>query len=226
MTAREIIPHLADLADPSGSLTAYLTETSFYRDPASTRYHRSYVGGLADHCLGVFLNLRSLLLGYPGIDAPDAKLARIALCHDLCKVGRYQQVVKSQKKKGADGQVLTDFRGKPVWEDVPAFEYAPATDLILGHGDSSLFLAMRVLGNLAPDEAMAIRFHMGAYDAAQGEGMQRLSDAMTLAPLVILTQAADLMDTYQGDDAAVLAKDAADELKAAGILPAGEEIPS
>lgn len=211
MSVDEIVHRLALVADPAGRLAAYLAETSFYQDPASIRYHRCYAGGLADHSLGVFLNLRSLLLGNPSIEASDAKIARIALCHDLCKIGRYRESTKNVK----------DDRG--VWQKVPCFDYAPARDLVLGHGDSSLFLAMRALGLVAPDVAMAIRFHMGAYDAAPGEGMARLSDAMTLSPLVILVQAADLMDTYQGETAEQLERHANEELKAAGILPASQE---
>lgn len=210
MTTREIIDRLAHVADPSGRLAAYLAAGSFYQDPASTRFHRCYAGGLADHSLGVFLNLRGLLLGFPGVDATDAALARIALCHDLCKIGRYTPGFRNVK----------DERG--VWQKVPTFEYAPAKDLVLGHGDASLFLAMRALGELAPAEAMAIRFHMGAYDAAPGEGLFRLSDAMALSPLVILTQAADLMDTYRGEAADLLLRNAKSELTAAGIL---EDLP-
>jgi len=219
MTSREIIHRLAHVADPLGDLAAHLAGTSFCQDPASTRFHRCYAGGLADHCLGVFLYLRRL--SFCGFQAADAApLARIALCHDLCKVGRYQQTVKSEKRKTQDGQrYATDYNGKVIWDPVPGFEYAPAKDLVLGHGDTSLFLAMRILGDLVPAEAMAIRFHMGAYDAAPGEGLTRLSDAMALSPLVILTQAAELMDTYQGEDAKTLARTAEVELMDAGILP-------
>ncbi len=210
MTTREIIYRLAHVADPSGRLAAHLAGTSFYADPASTRYHRAYPGGLADHCLGVFLHLRRLsFCGFQSEDVP--MLARVALCHDLCKVGRYVESFRNVK----------DERG--VWQKIPCFEYAPAKDMVLGHGDSSLFIAMRILGDLAPAEAMAIRFHMGAYDTAPGEGTMRLSDAMSLSALVILTQAADLLDTYQGEPAETLAASAERELTDAGILSAKED---
>lgn len=221
MRTRTIIEHLCHVACPDGRLRDHLAATSFYRDPASTRYHRCYEGGLADHSLGVFVYLLRLC----GAKRDFCTLARVALCHDLCKVGRYVQVAKSEKVKNPDGSFMVNGYGKPVWKDVIGFEYAPARDLVLGHGDSSLFLAQRVLGSLDPAEAMAIRWHMGAYGTAPGEEMTRLSDAMAADPLVILAQAADLLDTYQGAPAADLERIATDELTAAGILPVEEGMP-
>ena len=51
-TEREGIDKLAD----------YLTEsTDFFTAPASTKFHNNFRGGLAQHCLNVYENFKSLL---------------------------------------------------------------------------------------------------------------------------------------------------------------------
>lgn len=54
--------------------------------------------------------------------------------------------------------------------------------LPLGHGEKSLYLIQRHM-DLEPEEALAIRWHMGAYDnAAKGDG-RALSAAMEATPV-------------------------------------------
>ena len=61
----------------------------------------------------------------------------------------------------------------------------------LGHGEKSLYLIQRHM-DLEPEEAMAIRWHMGAYDnAAKGDG-RALSAAMAASPWVWRLQQADM----------------------------------
>lgn len=227
MKTQTLIHQLAHVADFRGHLAAHLAGTSFYTDPASCFRHRCYPGGLADHCLGLYLHLRQLCAAYesttPGATPyPQSTLATIALSHDLCKVGTYQRTTKSQEKKGEDGRVLTDFRGKPVWEDVDAYEYVvPAFPL--GHGDASLFRLLEALPDLRqrPDAdsiMLAVRWHMGVWNAAPGEEQNRLADANARSPLVLLTQFADLLDTYHGLPGDRIADIAEAQLIAAGIL--------
>lgn len=63
--------------------------------------------------------------------------------------------------------------------------------LPLGHGEKSLYLIQRHM-DLEPEEALAIRWHMGAYDnAAKGDG-RALSAAMAASPWVWRLQQADM----------------------------------
>jgi len=206
MTTHQIIDRLAHMADPSGAFAAYLASGSYYTDPASVHRHRCYPGGLADHSLGVLVCLRRLAAGYTVSGAIEGGVAPaltfIALAHDLCKVGTYQQTAKSQKRKGEDGRYLTDYRGKPVWEDVLGYEYIPPA-FPLGHGDSSAWRLLEACPALIGRPGweaviLAIRWHMGAYQCSSGEEMQRMGDACARSPLVILTQTADMLDTYHG----------------------------
>ncbi len=73
-----------------------------------------------------------------------------SLLHDLCKTNYYVRGVKWRKD---------DF-GK--WESYKA--WLIEDDLPLGHGEKSLYLAARYI-DLVPEEAAAIRRHMGAWSS-------------------------------------------------------------
>ncbi|RXA20880.1 hypothetical protein EQO05_03970 [Methanosarcina sp. MSH10X1] len=68
----------------------YLEKSDFFVAPASTKYHRDYPGGLAEHCLNL---LEPLKLSNSRLkrkeQLPEDSLIIIALCHDVCKEGLY-----------------------------------------------------------------------------------------------------------------------------------------
>lgn len=185
---------LARFADPSGNLWAYMEASSYLTDPASLRYHRPYEGGLIQHSVGHFLYLVPLVRAIlPEFPIPHAAL--ISLGHDLCKVGTYRIEKKNQKRKNPDGSFAVDGRGKAIWDEVDAYERVD-TDFPLGHGDASVWRLTEILKRPLPRSVLlAIRWHMGAYQAAPGEEWERMKRAMALEPVVPLTQAADLLDT-------------------------------
>ena len=66
-------------------------QEQYNASPASSKYHQNYAGGLLEHCLamGQWLYSRSLSCG-GSINLTVDECARIALFHDLCKVGLYR----------------------------------------------------------------------------------------------------------------------------------------
>ena len=72
-------------------LISWLESTSFFVDPASSKYHGSYEGGLCDHSLAVYEEYVKLT----GIDDETTKIA--CLLHDVCKIGNYKKVIKNVK---------------------------------------------------------------------------------------------------------------------------------
>ncbi|AKB59038.1 hypothetical protein [Methanosarcina barkeri] len=68
----------------------YLENSDFFSAPASTKYHRDYPGGLAEHSLNL---LEPLKLSNSRLkkkeQLPEDSLTIIALCHDVCKEGLY-----------------------------------------------------------------------------------------------------------------------------------------
>jgi 23S rRNA maturation-related 3'-5' exoribonuclease YhaM len=68
----------------------FLQSPDFFTAPASTKYHKNYPGGLADHCLNLLepLKLSNSCLKKKD-QLPEDSLTIITLCHDICKEGLY-----------------------------------------------------------------------------------------------------------------------------------------
>ena len=161
-------------------------ETDFFEAPASTRHHGAHPGGLLDHSLNVYHRLRAIVCvetyGATTSDllAEDVEetVAVLALLHDVCKVNCYHTETRRRKNPETG-----------YWEDYQT--YAFRDPIPLGHGEKSLYLIQRHM-DLEPEEALAIRWHMGAYDnAAKGDG-RALSAAMAASPWVWRLQQADM----------------------------------
>ncbi len=175
--------------DGAGALLAWLEqETDFFVSPASTKHHGAHPGGLAEHSLNVYRRLREItardLTGRPvgcvfNMDAPlEETVAILALLHDICKAGVYHAETR-RRKNPETGQ----------WEDYQAYIFR---DLFpLGHGEKSLFLISRYM-DLTEAEALAIRWHMGAYDDAVKGGTSAMGAAMGVTPWVWRLQEADM----------------------------------
>lgn len=107
----------------------------------------------------------------------EETVAILALLHDVCKVGVYHQT--DLFKAAAEGKLDT----------MAPYEFRDP--IPLGHGEKSLYLIQRHM-DLDPWEALAIRWHMGAYDnAAKGDG-RALSEAMAASPWVWRLHQADM----------------------------------
>ena len=162
-------------------------ETDFFEAPASTRNHGAHPGGLLVHSLNVYRRLRAIVCVETYGDTTSSDLlavdveetvAILGLLHDVCKVNCYH--TENRRRKNPD----TGF-----WEDYRA--YAFRDPLPLGHGEKSLYLIQRHM-DLEPEEALAIRWHMGAYDnAVKGDG-RALSAAMEATPWVWRLHQADM----------------------------------
>lgn len=156
----------------------WLRNTDFYKAPASSVYHESYVGGLLVHTLNVYNNMISLLQSPQFYGLSVYSIALVALTHDWCKIGLYESYDKNVKNQET-GQ----------WEQVKAFR-KNQTGAPLGHGATSMFLVQRMFPNITLEEACAIRWHMGEYNVADNE-MDELHKANAVYPLVYMIQFAD-----------------------------------
>ena len=171
-------------------LLAWLKSTDFFTAPAGAKHHGAHAGGLVEHSVNVYRRLWQIVL--VGTDrampAPDLEesveetVAILALLHDVCKVGVYHL---------EPGRWRNPETGR--WEDRQ--EYKFRDPFPLGHGEKSLFLITKYMA-LTEEEALAIRWHMGAYDAAARSDLRDLSAAMAMTPWVWRLQEADMCATY------------------------------
>ena len=106
------------------------------------------------------------------------------MLHDLCKTNFYTKQIRNVK-----------IPGERRWEEVEV--YAIEDTLPLGHGEKSVYMAMKHI-DLTDEEAMAIRWHMGGYDDAARAyvGGMAQAAAFTKYPLAAALSIADMYDTY------------------------------
>ena len=183
-------------------LIKYLESTDFYKAPASSRFHCDYEGGLVSHSLNVYTCLvkkkKNLVWNKYLNDTPDESLALAALLHDVCKANFYTVDFKNQKTydeekvaSAARWQIKSDNNGNFIWETVPY--YKANEQFPFGHGDKSVYLVNKYI-TLTDEEAVAIRFHMGAYE---GQNIwNSLGSAYEKYPLALALHEADMEATH------------------------------
>lgn len=148
-------------------LLEWLKSTDFFTAPASTRFHGAYPGGLVKHSLNVYYALLGNF-NLRGLYSPQTQ-AIVALLHDVCKANYY----------------AGEYPDYTVKDQMP-----------MGHGEKSVYLVMKHM-ELTDDEALAIRWHMGAYDDAFRGGSRALNAAMERTPLVLELHYADMIATQR-----------------------------
>ena len=143
-----------------------LEEIGFFTDPASTKYHGNYEGGLFDHSRAVAAELLELTekLGLKW-EREESPLI-VGFYHDLCKCGSYI--------RNADGT------------------YKYNTDQIIpGHGEKSVIIAQKYI-SLTDEEIACIRWHMGAYET-DTKMWDYYGRAIEKYPNVLYTHTADMI---------------------------------
>lgn len=171
--------------DGASSILYWMDGNGFFEAPASSKHHLAHPGGLAVHSLNVWrrlrkITVRDILKDGPGELWPELEetVAILGLLHDVCKAGVYHQETKRRKNPDT---------GK--WEDCLGYTFRDPFPL--GHGEKSLYLITRHMA-LTEEEALAIRWHMGAYDDAVKGGSRSMTEAMNLTPWVWRLQEADM----------------------------------
>lgn len=154
-------------------LISWIETTSFFTDPASANHHGAFNGGLVKHSLNVYKRLKELVG-----DSDSTKI--IGLLHDVCKIGSYE--VSTRNVKDENG----------VWNQVEYFKHKKE-NFAFGHGEKSVYMISTFI-KLKKEEALAIRWHMGAYEPKEMYGY--LGEAISVCPLIIYTHAADMLATY------------------------------
>jgi hypothetical protein len=160
-------------------LINYLEKTDYFTAPASTRYHDSCEGGLAKHSLEVYENLVKINTDY-NLGIKEESLILCGLLHDICKVNFYKTDTRNVKVDG-------------TWTQVPY--YTVEDKFPFGHGEKSVYIINEFI-QLDVGEAMAIRWHMGAYNEKY---FDTLSGAMEKYKIILALQMADLQSTYWSD---------------------------
>ena len=157
--------------------------SDFFAAPASTRYHGSYAGGLAQHSINVYHCLRAYLerervKDVYGMSYSDETIALVSLLHDVCKIGCYKAGTRNVKDENG------------VWQKVPTYNFDD--QLPYGHGEKSVYIISGFM-RLSREEAFAIRFHMG-FSGTEDKGS--VGKVFEKFPLAFALSVADMEATY------------------------------
>ena len=166
----------------AAELLAYLKGTDFFEAPASTRFHGNFKGGLVAHCVKVynrFLKMVELEWGAGFVTENEESLAVIALLHDVCKINCYKVEMRNVKVSGE-------------WVQKPYYAFEDC--LPYGHGEKSVYMISGFM-KLTREEAMAINWHMGAFDVRAREG-STLNKAFAQFPLALIFHLSDMATSY------------------------------
>ena len=176
-TEREGIDKLAD----------YLTEsTDFFTAPASTKFHNNFRGGLAQHCLNVYENFKSLL-EIKGVEMQEDSIIICALLHDLCKCNTY--VVETRNRKNDQGQ----------WEKYNIWATNKDVEIPLPHASRSIAIIRKFI-KLSIKEELTIFYHMGPYGGEDFEYKNMLKAANEKYPQTVLLYVADTISSYLDEE--------------------------
>lgn len=143
-----------------------ILKSGFLFEPASTKYHGNYAGGLFDHSVNVarvlrFLTDKSVCEAWNRSNSPEL----IGLLHDFTKVGKY------------------------VWDPISSmYTYNKDRLDFEGHGSDSVIKLQQCI-SMTQEEILCIRYHMGAYEKDDWEGFDK---AIRMYPNVLWTHTADM----------------------------------
>ena len=164
-----------------------LEELGFFDAPASSKFHLACNGGLLKHSVNVYkaaiMLRKQAIQAHPELETllPLDSVTICSLLHDTCKTDIYKKGILS--RKNADG----------YWEKYVGFQVDYNSGLPLGHGEKSVIMLLSWGLDLKPEEMLAIRWHMAAWDLPMQspEHKESLNAAKSLSPLVSLIQLAD-----------------------------------
>lgn len=177
-------------------LVKKLESSDFFRAPASTKYHNAFIGGLVEHSLNVYYNLKSLveLKGLKEFITEDSIII-CGLLHDISKMNFYELYAKNEKVYHEQGSKFDEL-GRFDWEAHMAFKIkSPDDRFIFGNHEETSEFMIKTYIPLTVDESVAILNHHGGmgYDSIP---ISTISDKYNKYPLSSLLHMADFLATY------------------------------
>ena len=173
------------------NIIAQLEAMGFHEAPTSSRFHLACKGGLAEHSMNVYeaaVMLREQIVRMKPELEGQLPLESIAICsllHDTCKTDIYKEGILSRKNESG------------FWEKYVGYSVDYNMGIPLGHGEKSVIMLLSWGLELIPEEMLAIRWHMNAWDMPMqsAEHKESFNAAKAKTPLVSLIQSADSIAT-------------------------------
>ena len=182
-------------ADIDG-LIKKLDSSDFFRAPASTRYHNAFKGGLLEHSLNVYHNLR-YLVDIKGLKEhiSEESIIICGLLHDISKMNFYEPSSRNKKVYHENGAKYDEL-GRFDWVAEFSYKIRDAQDrFVFGNHEETSEFMIKTYIPLSVDESVAILNHHGgmSYDSIPPS---TISDKYNRYPLACLLHMADFLATY------------------------------
>ena len=173
-----------------------LENSDFFYAPASTKYHDSVKGGLCDHSLNVYYNLRSLVRNKHLEDKiPEDSIIICGLLHDMSKMNIYEKSIRNEKVYSEYG-TKHDNMGNFDWVAKETYKMKDAQNRFLyGNHEETAEYMVRTYIPLKLEESIAILNHHGStsYDCVP---IESVAPKFEKYPLAALLHVADMISIY------------------------------
>ena len=175
-----------------------LENSDFFDAPASTKYHNSFAGGLVEHSLNVYFNLKSLVERKNLQDKiSEDSIKIVGLLSDMSKINFYKIFYKNEKKY-SDYGTKQDEGGRFDWVATKSYTVVEDNERFLyGNHEQTSEYMVRTFIPLTYAESVAILHHHG------GTNVDSLKDntpaIFARYPLATLLHTADILATYIDD---------------------------
>lgn len=177
-----------------------LENSDFFYAPASTKYHNCVRGGLCDHSLNVYYNLRSLVKNKHLEDKiSEESILICGLLHDMSKMNIYEESVRNKKVYSAYGKKYDEL-GNFDWVSEKSYQMKDIKDrFVYGNHEETSEYMVRTYIPLKLEESVAILTHHGSlsYDCVPIESVTQKYEKY---PLACLLHVADMISTYVDED--------------------------
>lgn len=156
----------------------WLISKGFFVKSATIKHHGNHTGGLFEHSMMVAEVLVEMTQKFDiPWERPESPYI-VGMFHDVCKMDDYIDENASDIVIMGTGSVISS---NPKWI------YNPAP-MMKGHGDKSVMMLSQVM-TLTEEEMLCIRYHMGAYNTDDWDGLDR---AIRKYQSVLFTHTADM----------------------------------
>lgn len=175
------------------SLIDMLESSDFFYAPASTKYHGAYQGGLCEHSLDVYKELKYLVKKFPQYFFEEDTLRIVALFHDISKIGLYKKDIRNKKVYHENGSKF-DNLGLFDWvsEEVYSIDYD--NKFIYGNHEQISEFIVRQYIPLTLEESVSLLHHHGGmnWDSTK----TNMSEIYRKYPLSLLLHNADMLGAF------------------------------
>ena len=176
-------------------LISKLESSDFFIAPASTKWHNACRGGLVDHCLNVYYNLKSLVKNKHLEEViSNESIIVCGLLHDLSKMNVYEPSIRNKKVYTENGSKV-DNLGRFEWISEQTYSMKKDSDRFqYGNHEETAEFMVRCFIPLTVEESIAILHH----HAGKGfdSSTQNISYLMSVNPLLVLLHSADMISTF------------------------------